>query len=219
MVLSGAVVLVVLPSAAQPAPLPPRQPGEYHHDGFYLRLALGVGVLKDSVHLKQDGLSGFERDGSVTGVGQASELAVGGALAPGLILAGGFFLNVAYTSKQDFGDVDTQTSGAYVTATYGPLVDYYPDPDAGLHFQLGGGLAVTSGVAPSAFDKPGGATGYGLVVGVGQEWWIAKQWAMGALLRLQHVEAKDNLVFLLGPEFHAEHSSNALSLMLAATYN
>lgn len=175
--------------------------------------------MRDQVKMRRDGINGFEQSGTVTGFGQANELAVGGALAPGLILAGGFFLNAAYGVSSDFGDVDTLTDDGYAVVTFGPLVDYYPDPNGGLHFELGFGLGATSGVVPESMDDPGGATGYGIVLGVGHEWWIAKQWALGALLRLQHVEAEDNIVYLLGPDFDAEHSANALSLMFTATFN
>jgi hypothetical protein len=212
--LLAAVALFALPARGEQ-----RLPGEYHHDGVYVRLGAGVGVVRDSVHMTLGGSSGFDEKGTVTGFGQANELAVGGALAPGLILAGGFFLNVAYGVSRDFGDVDTQSGDGYAVLTWGPLVDYYPDPDGGLHFELGFGLGATSGVAPASRDDAGGATGYGLILGVGQEWWIAKQWAMGGMLRLQHVEAKDNIVTLLGPELDADHSANAVSLMFTATFN
>lgn len=198
---------------------PPRQPGEYFHDGVYVRLGAGVGLVRDSVRMRQTGAFGFEQEGTVTGFGQANELAVGGALAPGLILAGGFFLNAAYGVSADFGDVDTVVSDGYAVVTFGPMVDFYPDPRGGLHFELGFGLGATSGVAPKSLDDPGGASGYGVAIGAGYEWWIAKQWAMGALLRLQHVQAEDNIVTLLGPEFDADHSANALGLMFTATFN
>lgn len=213
--LLAALLLLAQPSAAQPE----RQPGEYFHDGVYVRLGVGVGFVRDDVSMSQSGAFGFEQEGTVTGFGQANELAVGGALAPGLILAGGFFLNAAYGVKSDFGDVETQTSDGYAVVTFGPMVDYYPDPASGLHFELGFGLGATSGVALRSMDEPGGATGYGLALGVGHEWWIAKQWGMGVLLRLQHVEAEDNIVTLLGPEFDAKHSANALGLMFTATLN
>lgn len=213
--LLAALLLLAQPSAAQPE----RQPGEYFHDGVYVRLGVGVGLVRDDVSMSQSGALGFEQEGTVTGFGQANELAVGGALAPGLILAGGFFLNAAYGVKSDFGDVETQTSDGYAVVTFGPMVDYYPDPASGLHFELGFGLGATSGVALRSMDEPGGATGYGLALGVGHEWWIAKQWGMGVLLRLQHVEAEDNIVTLLGPEFDAKHSANALGLMFTATLN
>lgn len=213
--LLAALLLLAQPSAAQPE----RQPGEYFHDGVYVRLGVGVGVVRDDVSMSQSGAFGFEQEGTVTGFGQANELAVGGALAPGLILAGGFFLNAAYGVKSDFGDVETQTSDGYAVVTFGPMVDYYPDPASGLHFELGFGLGATSGVALRSMGEPGGATGYGLALGVGHEWWIAKQWGMGVLLRLQHVEAEDNIVTLLGPEFDAKHSANALGLMFTATLN
>ena len=213
--LFAAVSMVATPSTAEP----PRLPGEYHHDGVYVRLGVGVGYLRDSVSMSQSGVFGFEQEGTVSGFGQSNELAVGGALAPGLILAGGFFLTAAYGVDSDFGDVETQTGDGYVVVTFGPMVDFYPDPSGGLHFELGFGLGATSGVTPKAFDEPGGASGYGLALGVGHEWWIAKQWGMGVLLRLQHVEAKDNVVTLLGPEFDAKHSANALGLMFTATHN
>lgn len=196
-----------------------RQPGERYHDGVYVRLGAGVGFVRDSVKMSRDGINGFEQEGTVTGFGQANELAVGGALAPGLILAGGFFLNAAYGVKEDFGDLETRTKGGYAVATFGPLVDYYLHPERGLHLQLGFGLGVTSGVVPESMDEPSGASGYGVVFGVGHEWWIAKQWGMGALLRLQHVSAEDNIVTLLGPEFDAKHSALALGLMFTATLN
>lgn len=210
--------LLVL-ATCRPAAAQGRVPGEYHNDGVYVRLGAGVGFVRDDVQMRQSGVFGFEQDGTVSGFGQANELALGGALAPGLVLAGGFFLNTAYGAKSEFGDVETQSEDGYAVVSFGPLLDWYPSASAGLHLELGAGLGATSGVAPKTFDDAGGASGYGLIFGVGYEWWIAKQWAMGALVRLQHVEAEDNIVTLLGPEFDAEHSANALGLMFTATLN
>ena len=108
------------------------QPGV--HDGFYLRLGAGLGYLVDSV--ESDTVLGSEFQGSVTGVTEVGEVAVGGGLSPGLFLGGGTdadILNTTFYNNATSGNAGALWAGnGTVTVTnvtfanndadYGPAI-------------------------------------------------------------------------------------------------
>ena len=203
--------------AQAPVPAPERGPGERHHDGVYVRIALGVSYLHDSYESNGDNVFFGDSKGTITGFGQANELAIGGALAPGLILAGAMVMDLARTTHADYSGEPVHPKDAYVMATFGPMVDYYFDPNAGLHLEAGGGLGIVSGVQPEGVDG-GGGTGFGLFCGVGNEWWIAKQWALGGLLRLHYVSAHES-EFAIFDTLRVDHRALGVALLFDATFN
>jgi hypothetical protein len=140
-----------------------------------------VGVL--SLSLKdEDG-----DEGDMSGTGPSVELALGGAVAPGVILGGGIYgTSVSSpTYKQEGVEVD---GGAAIASMIGPFIDVYPNPNGGLHLELAVGYTTLSAKAGDEFpndDQSGG--GIGVVAGVGYEWWIGEQWSAGVLGRVQYI--------------------------------
>src|SRR6188474_2336923 len=61
------------------------------HDGFYLRLGGGLGYVADSVESEDLPFVGGTIEASLTGGAFATDVALGGAVAPGLIIGGGWF--------------------------------------------------------------------------------------------------------------------------------
>jgi hypothetical protein len=115
-----------------------RQPGDYYHDGFYLRLALGMsyGWLAGTGPLGSASLSGN---------GPAFAIAAGGTPARGLVLA--LSLMIGSVNGVLAGAPPASTgSVTSVEPVLGALVDWYPRPEHGWHVggSLGlGGVGVT----------------------------------------------------------------------------
>lgn len=131
-------------------------------------------------------------DGLFTGIGTASELALGGTVSRGLVLGGGIYstsvLAWALLPEDSGGPLPEElepTSANF--SLIGPFVDYYFDPRRGFHLQGALGLAALTGLR---FDQGGRmdtdytALGGGLMVGIGHEWWIGDEWSLGVLGRV-----------------------------------
>lgn len=180
------------PQTSEAAPATPA--GVRTHDGFYLRLATGFGAYSETIRSERSDRYGGTVKGQSTGFATLGELAVGGTIAPGLVLGGG-----AYTAQLIAGTfrVNDDSDGdpppeldpeVRNFALVGPFIDWYPNPKTGFHFQAALGLATLSGVHldTSAVndDEPYHAIGGGVMLGVGYEWWVGDEWSMGVSARL-----------------------------------
>jgi hypothetical protein len=169
-------------------------PGVHEHDGFYLRVALGFAAMSDGLSAR---MGDYEAVGRSTGIATASELAIGGTPARGLVV--GFGIYGSNVVASDFiPDADTKydlsaglpagvsLSGANFVLL-GPFFDYYLFPTRGYHIQAALGFAALSGTRVG-FDQlkvsdNDPALGGGLMFGIGYEWWIGNQWSLGVLGR------------------------------------
>ena len=197
----------------------PRKPGEYVHDGFYVQLAVGPSLIRDSFESGDGNFFFDDTKGTVTGFGHSQHVAIGGALGPGLVLAGAAAADIARTTSADYDGGAVEPEESYVLLTMGPMLDFYFQPEGGFHALVGGGFGITSGVRPDGVSEGGAASGYGLFTGVGYEWWVSPQWGLGALLRLQYVRAEESVVLILVDTYKVEHSAVGVALMMSATYN
>lgn len=199
--------------------LPARaESGARHHDGFYAQLAVGPSMIRDGYESSGGGFLFDDTRGTVTGFGHSQHIAIGGAIAPGLNLAGGAVVDIARTTSVEYEGEPTHPPDDYAVLTMGPLVDWYFDPNAGFHALLGFGLGVTSGVEPEGVEG-GSSSGLGMFAGAGYEWWIADEWGLGALLRVQYVRGTESIVTLISDTFEIEHEALGIALMFSATYN
>jgi len=148
------------------------------HDGFYLRMALGLGVAGALVSSDSKSLGDYSFGG---GAG-AFDLWLGGTPTPGLAMGAAFS---AFGSNSSHRSVDGRRIDGDVTGSSGLLgyfVDVFPDPQRGLHF--GGALGFASGAAEikdSARKFRGG--GLGLEAWGGYELWVSPEWSLGGMLR------------------------------------
>jgi hypothetical protein len=176
------------------------------HDGFFLRLGLGLGYLAgdvtnhkyDSSLATPDGQQPTE--GSLEGVAQLGEFLLGGTVAPGLVLGGGVWGTNVFSPSYDgtgrdlatkeLGDSKTDLE-LTSTSQIGPFIAFYPDPTAGAHAVLAPTLAVAlvgGDRRDVKYDVPGAdGVGWGLVLAAGYDFWIGEQWSLGALARCQYV--------------------------------
>lgn len=162
-------------AAAQSAP--------HEHDGLYVRLGLGVPY----------GFGSAEPDGGgpkadISGVGVATELAIGGTLAPGLVLGAGAYNMILPSPKYEFAGGE-ETLGAHHAGTLGPFVDYYVNPKEGFHVQAALLLSFLVVDEKDDFESESGG-GFGAMVGAGYEFWIGDQWSVGPLFRFTYAKVK-----------------------------
>jgi len=224
----GYGLIAVMSTATSTAAAADDPPGYHRHDGFYARLGAGPGYLHDGVHYEAtDPNNPSVVDGSISGGGVALEVALGGAVVPGLIVGGGLFHTLAFSPKVDVPGIDARPKTPYGHFLISPVVDFYPDPTAGLHFEAGVGLALSSAAPISAnVSETSSKLGFGGFLGVGQEWWVAGDWGMGALVRASFVRAKEtqgNLLPILPlfptSDWEVTHTGWQLALLGTVTYN
>lgn len=153
---------------------PPPDQGVRTHDGLYARLALGLGWMSGS----QDGPRVHD-DIGYGGRGFSFELAIGGTPAPGLVV--GSALAAARYGDLHRDDDGVSSRSAFSFYQLKSFADWYFDPHAGLHAQVGLGIGVMEGgVREPATDAPGAVASLGL----GYEWWIGEQWSAGVLAKV-----------------------------------
>lgn len=166
--------------------VPPRpRPGARLHDGFYLRVGSGFGSYQERIFHK---MGTDEAHTTVTGMGTASELMIGGNISRRLVLGGGSWGTTVLASdvtvtKSDRGTSPNASdlSGTPSLTLFGPFLSYYCDPTGGLAFYGGLGFASAREVDPAGakFDRDRVAIGGGGVLGIGYDWWVGDEWSIG----------------------------------------
>ncbi len=175
------------PYAVAPAPAPydyAKAPAPWRvHDGFYARMALGLGAMRVSQAAELSSGSGY--DSSMGAAGGAGEVSLGGTPARGLVVAGTFLMyvlpNPTVSSPAGSSGTDQQVDFGVL----GVSVDWFPNPRDGFH--LGGTLGAgwksgydRNGYAVHASSRAGGA----LAISTGYDWWIGREWSIGFLARV-----------------------------------
>ncbi len=136
------------------------------HDGFYVRMALGLGGTALSGH----GPSGSV---SISGGSVPFRFAIGGTVGKGVVLGATLFGAATQISPSTSG-----IDGA--KATFGGLnflVDWFPSPEGGWH--VGGDIGL--GVVGLTQNIGSGAD-IALSAFAGYDWWFADQWSFGPML-------------------------------------
>lgn len=175
------------------------------HDGFLLRLTLGLGYEGLSL---SDG-AGTEID--LSGFGLSSSLSLGGVVADNLAIHGDFFALTAVSPNvaingEDFGEAsDSSVSltglGVGITHWVMPLNLY---------------LSATLGLAKASIDVEGDETeadwGFAVRAMVGKEWWVGEEWGLGLMAELTWanvpVEVEEGSASYLGINFGLSLSYN-----------
>jgi hypothetical protein len=172
------------------------------HDGFYLRLHLGGSYL----HLGTDA-------GSMSGPGGSFGVAVGGSIAPNLIIYGTIFgasvtdphVDISYGSSGTLNGVSLTLVGLG-----GGLAYYLPN-----NVYLAGTLASMkwsmSDSNDSNYTLANSKWGFGVQGLVGKEWWVSQDWGIGLAGEVMAASMKDD-----GDQ---TWTGLAFSLLFSATYN
>lgn len=158
--------------AQQPAPgqicfaAPPAQT----HDGFYARLHAGGGYLTA-------GNGATEVSGGQVALG----VALGATVAPNLSVFADLVFHVAIDPSIRMGGVSTPVSGSsFENDSFGAGVAYYLEP-----LNLYGSAAIV-GSSVQLYDASddqlaASSTGLGFQAMVGKEWWVRREWGLGAV--------------------------------------
>lgn len=220
------------PNVAQPMSEPvAAKPGVHEHDGFYVRFGLGFSgyadTLKSSDRVDAQGASA-NVEGVTTGFATTSELAIGGTVSPGFVLGGGIYstsvLTTTFTPRNDSTlatTLPTDLQRPENFAVGGIFGDWYFHPRRGLHVQGALGVATLTGLnpeSPRVRDRHT-AVGGGLMLGIGQEWWVADQWSIGVLARLTAGILKENVDDNQGGGSFRHLIASFPSALFVATYH
>jgi hypothetical protein len=190
--------------------------GGYHvHDGFYLRLGVGVGGGHASISSDDGG-----RNFGMGGAGLALNLWAGGTPWRGVALGG-------MASLQSVSDGDTVVEGRETglgsrggTFLLGPFVDAFPDPLRGLHF--GGSLALAflgaKGDSHALRDElrvpDYSGAGLGASAWIGYMGWVGPEFSLGGLVQLTGYGTADK-----DDQIERRGSGWALNVSLTALYH
>jgi hypothetical protein len=171
--------------SAPPLPAAIRRAGYHVHDGFYLRMAAGIGGGHANVSTNRDASPNF----GMGGAGLALNLWIGGTPWTGIAIGG--LLSLQGMSDSQI-NVEGQKYSDSMNGGWGALgafIDAFPDPQRGLH--VGGSLSLLSlslkadnhaladrGLA----DYDGG--GLGLSAWVGYMGFVGPEWSLGGMLQL-----------------------------------
>jgi hypothetical protein len=217
--LAGAVVSLARPAAAQEepggkidlsteAPPPPVERSHHVHDGFYLRGAMGLGVLGAE----------FEDDGSEqtveTSRGSFSlDLLIGGSPDRGIAIGGALLSEAIVGAKYEVDGTEIG-DGTVITGLLGAFVDGFFDPRRGLH--VGGALGFSSVTAEEL--GAGGdnleMAGIGGAVWLGYDFWVGSEWSLGPLLRVMASANQDR-----GDDTDVTSVTRSISLSFTALYH
>jgi hypothetical protein len=202
---------------ATPAVPPARARAGYHvHDGFYLRLAAGIGGGSATVSTNRDSAPNFE----LGGAGLAGNLWLGGTPWRGVAIGGLISLQGINESETvvEGDETDLGMDGGMLMLA--PFIDVFPDPQRGLHFGGALGLAFMNAKAKSneletqllVKDYEGG--GLGLSGWIGYMGWVGQEWSLGGMLQLSgFVTAKEE------DGLKRQASGGTLSLSFSALYH
>jgi hypothetical protein len=196
---------------AAPTEPPGREPGDHTHDGFFLRLNPGIGIL----HAKYS-YGGY--DTTISGGGAALSFALGGAITPNLIIYGEVLSVQASNPTVDTGSGygSSGLGGDIGLVGIGPGMAYYFE-SANLY--LSGTLAfsrVTTSSNSSSVEYGGDGSltdmGFGVALTVGKEWWVSQNWGLG-VAGLLHVAS------MKMQSMDARMTAEGVSILFSATYN
>jgi len=119
-----------------------------------------------------------------TGAGPAYELLIGGTIAKGFVLGGGFVgqditnPSVALDMSGPVTASEQLTAqGSLGVGALGPFVDWFPDDTGGFHAgaMVGFGIIGLGGGSGGSRDS-----GLGGSLWAGYDFWISDQWSLGA---------------------------------------
>ncbi len=200
--------------SAPPVAPPVARRGYHVHDGFYLRLAAGLGGGKTSISTD----SATYPNHGVGGVGLAGDIWIGGTPWSGIAIGGLLGLQRMRDSELR---VEGDNTGEGMTAqlwSLGVFIDAFPDARRGLH--LGGALYLagidTNGDSHELEElnvRNYRGVGLGLSAWIGYMGWVGPEWSLGGLLKLSGAATRKEEESLT-----REASALAVSLSFSALY-
>ncbi len=172
------------------------------HLGLFFRPDLGFGYMASKEPTGNPSLG----DATISGPAVVFGVAVGGAVAENVILAGHLYGSTVPSPKVSFS---TGAPGGTSSATLsmvgvGPELTYYFMPS---NVYISGTLAVTRMTATQNNVSASSDAGFGLKAAIGKEWWVGDRWGLGVAGAFNYNSNNDN-----GPTMSTWGLGFALSL-------
>jgi hypothetical protein len=182
-------------------------------------MALGGGYMTET---SKFGGGMYQGQVTAAGGGLGLELAIGGALVPGFILAGSIAVsNVNNATLYNDSRSDAATNQAFRSAhdpqltMLAALLDVYPNPSDGFHF--GGALGFASLRIRGEYnpDSSTMTAGLGIAPHVGYEWWVSNYWGLGVLGKFTYAHTEGDYA----ANSAIKNDVAAATILFSATYN
>jgi hypothetical protein len=179
---------VALAQPAAPGPTPALQVatrGQHQHDGFFLRMMLGLGGTS------MKGTSG-PTELKVSGSGGGVGIALGGAVSPNLVVFGEIVDSIATNPEVELqGTKLGRGKGSAGIVGIGPGLAYYFDNN----LYLSGTVAFTRLIVQDDDGKKVAETDYGpgASLVLGKEWWVSDNWGLGVALHAMFARMNDHV--------------------------
>ncbi|NTW88805.1 MAG: hypothetical protein HGB26_06725 [Desulfobulbaceae bacterium] len=174
------------------------------HDGFFLRLAPGLGWMSTSEKYAGDKLE-------TSGSSGLFNFAIGGAVAENLIVH--FDMTSVSTSdpKVKINGVSSTSYGDLSTSLIGIGLTKY--------FSSNAYLTGVIGIANTEFESYGTTyetdNGYGMHIMLGKEWWVSENWGLGVAGQLLYASCPDPV----GNGDKPDLKTTSIGVLFSATYN
>jgi hypothetical protein len=217
----SALFVVAALAGAVLAPRIARADAPRTRDGLYLKLGVGGSGISMSRagHVSAGGNQAYTGDSSIDGGGGSLEVTLGGALRPGLILAGSLVGQTVNSPALHTDARDIALDGQLHYDMLGITLVWFPQPNGGFHLGLTVAAARAWAKAPQpALTEYLGGAGGALALDAGYLWWISDQWSLGLSARLSganlHGEATT-----LGVTGTEDDKLGAFMLAFSAVYN
>lgn len=180
-----------------------------HSSGLFIRLTAGLGYLYATE-------SAGGPTYSYSGVGGTAGLAIGGVIAPNLILFGEIMGSSVSDARIDYGDGGHDYLGLDVTLLgFGPGMAYYIQP---ANVYLSATLAFSKLTFSNydyyydGYSAEDTDLGIGGSFMVGKEWWVARHLGMGVAGQLHLASMRDSYN-------QTRLTATALSVLFSLTFN
>ena len=179
--------------------------GVHQHDGFYLRMAGGIGYAQ----LVENDVMGS--DLKFSGVAGTSRFQIGGTVSDNLIIYGEFGGVIQTEPTMEWVGEQGSTSDVKVSVyDVGGGITYYLMP-SNVYFALS--LLISQ--AELEFNNTKGESEYGIGFNamIGKEWWVGEDWGIGATIYVYYSTMKDK------GEFDNNINNFSVGVLFSATYN
>jgi len=185
----------------------------HSHTGFFLRMGIGGGYVANATTIE-----GPTFQGKVDAAGGAFtlEVDIGGALSPGLILAGSYTVLSVGNAKLTNDTRNYKPAHDPSLTMLAAMIDLYPNPKGGFH--LGGALGFASFRVREDTDaqaSSSGQIGLGLAPHVGYEWWVGNYWGIGVLGRFVFARTEGDYA----ADGKEKDTVTGGTILFSATYN
>jgi hypothetical protein len=196
------------PTRYYAAPSPRYAAAPYYaraHDGLFVRLTAGLGYLSASENYQGSTLN-------YSGFGATASGALGGTIAPNLIIFGEILGTSVIDAEQSYAGGSSYPGIDIVMFGVGPGIAYYLEPG---NVYFSGTLAftkITFSDTYSQYTTSDTNLGVGASFMVGKEWWIGRRTGLGLAGQLHVASMTD-------PYYSTRMTATAFSLLCSLTFN